>query len=86
MTYGGLGNEVRDRKKFTAVGVHESLVPQVLFLVLDLNDMDQGGSTIRTGEILEGGVESVVLPSEDLLGLLDGGVQVEGRPRVRDLL
>lgn len=68
-TYGSPVNEVGNGTKFASVGINESLNPSASVVVLDLNDVGEGGGTIGEGEKLEGGWVVVVLSVDELLSL-----------------
>ena len=68
------------------MGVDEGLVPGVLSLVLDLNDVSQGSGAIGASEVLDRRRVAIVLAIELSLDLRDDGLDADGRSRSRDLL
>jgi hypothetical protein len=77
-TYAGLGGEVDDRDEFTSVGIDEGLIPLVLLLVLDLDDVGESSRPIGTSEVFERGGMAVVLALQSLFDLGEDLLELEG--------
>lgn len=74
----GFGDEVSDRDNLVVVGVDERLNPRAGRLILNLNDVNESGTTVVESEELKSRRPVVVLTVEGLLGGSDGLFDSDG--------
>ena len=84
-THSGVGNEVSHRQKLPRMSIDVCLIPRVDFLVLNLEDVDESARSIFESEILESGLDLVLLALQSLFNLGNDRVDIDGGLGVSNL-